>query len=61
MKTPMAVKKKQRTCRCEAYPFPHRFRSGACADFDEKDSTAEDQRLDDPRHGQAADINAGRG
>lgn len=47
------------TCRCRAYPFPHRLLSGKCGKREERggNRTERDNRADDPRHGQAADIN----
>ncbi len=55
-------------CRCEAYSFPHRPSSGHCdyleGEYDRIEPTIHhpslDERLDDPRRGQATWINAGR-
>lgn len=44
-------------CRCNLFRFPHRFDAKRCAVYDELARTDEDDRLDDPRHGQAAAIN----
>lgn len=56
-------------CRCAAYPFPHREGGGDC-DMQDGEWTGrgsryrfpflDDAYLDDPRHGQAAGINADR-
>ena len=60
---PKWASRQQVTCRCGLYTFPHR-KSGRCIDFlaiqeQERKDEQEDQRLDDPRHGQAEWINRG--
>lgn len=49
-------------CRCRAYPFPHRVLSGKCGEQEEPAYVRgflarDDHSADDPRHGQAAEIN----
>ena len=59
-------------CRCDAYPFPHRLLGGKCCGERDDEEAAdrwlsnmlrrggrlnEDERLDDPRHGQAKELN----
>lgn len=58
----MTTAAREYTCRCRAYKFPHRVHSGECGkrpDLEERggNRTERDNRADDPRHGQAADIN----
>lgn len=47
------MKHVKKVCRCEAWKFPHRFDPKRCAVYDELARTDEDERLDDPRRGQA--------
>lgn len=52
----------KQTCRCKAYPFPHRVLSGKCGEQEESDYVRgflarDDHSADDPRYGQAAEIN----
>lgn len=48
------MKHTKKVCRCEALKFPHRFDVKRCIVYeDEPSDYSEDQRLDDPRHGQA--------
>lgn len=54
-----------KTCKCKAYPFPHRMNGGKCdaGTLDDYQPTRIhrrpiDERLDDPRRGQAKDLNA---
>lgn len=61
---PKTLKKKrvhiQDTCHCDAYRFPHRLFGGECQGELEVvavKSPSVDERLDDPRRGQAAYIN----
>lgn len=56
-------KRRMNPCKCKAYPFPHRYDKRRCdewlpdeADFGD-DYTA-DHKADDPRRGQAKDLNA---
>ena len=54
----------QVTCYCGLWPFPHRH-SRSCDDYaadmwQEEHDAREDECLDDPRHGQAGDINRQR-
>ena len=50
-------------CYCDAYPFPHKPSGGVCyyreGEFDalEANGSMLDEIADDPRHGQAADLN----
>lgn len=45
-KTMKQYKRKQTTCRCEAYPFPHRLDSGKCRElYNEK--VKEEMRAED--------------
>lgn len=52
-------KRPQKTCHCAAYAFPHRHDVRRCIveQDDEGDDYAADHRADDPRKGQAAEIN----
>lgn len=52
-------KRKQKNCHCAAYPFtPHRHDWRRCIiPEDDGDDYAADHRADDPRRGQAAEIN----
>jgi hypothetical protein len=54
------AKRSQLTCRCLAYPFPHRKDSKECLTLrlDQEDRARQwDAMLDDPRYGQAAQLN----
>lgn len=56
----------KKTCECDAYDFPHRPGSGRCDGESQyrhhanpsKPRRVVDEMLDDPRHGQAKDINS---
>lgn len=50
------MKHSKQVCRCEAYKWPHRRDIKRCVVYEEV-RTAEDERLDDPRRGQADSIN----
>lgn len=59
-------KRKRNTpvCRCAAYPFPHRKDGGKCWEETQQEyqhregKSPIDEVLDDPRRGQAREINA---